>query len=531
MLDRKWTLIVIGSAVLVYSIVVLCFILTTPDVGLRVLLSEAESPQQPLEGVRIHATPHMDAKGTTIPQVGDRLVRLGDLKTYTFLDFASQIIHLRKAKPASGVLTSEADPSELAEAFGLPTLVEVSGSGVWIEAEFLRPQAAQQRAEPFTAWLQVQSLPLSEVFLSFIWFSMQLGFFLLSALLCWNRPFDRAARMLFGLGIVALGAFIAGNHWWVMAANLWLIVPCATCGILLPAVLLHFFLVFPRPKLFLQQHRVLSMLGVYLVPSLAVAATMLVVSLTSRIHTPGEAADVAELLPILDGLRYGIYGYFCVAAVYFLLSLYVLWQSLQQSQQAKERQQLRWIWHGATLASVFIAVTLVLGLPQPGGFCLGQRADSPVLRGRFVYRRVFRGDGPASFDAGRSNHQPEHAVLRREPGADGHHQPDDRFQHSRATVVQSHIIDATGPDGGGGAHAVCDSAVMAAGCIPANDRPAVFPRPLPLGQSPPADSAFRGEARRSPGRRPTVFEFLPGCAGRGPRGAVSSLGLAMSRSN
>ncbi len=374
LLDRKWTLIVIGSAVLVYSIVVLCFILTTPDVGLRVLLSEAETSQQPLEGLRIHATPHMEAQGKITPQVGDRLLRLGDLPTHSFLDFASQIIRLRNPEFNSisiDRLAPSADLLEEVEEYpSLSALLEYPGGERWIKAEFLRP-AAEQSGQPFIAHLQVQSLPLSEVLLSFIWFSLQLVFFLLSALLCWNRPFDRAARVLFGLGIVALGAFIAGNHWWVMAANLWLIVPCATCGILLPAVLLHFFLVFPRPKPFLQQHRVLSMLGVYLVPSLAVAATMIVVWLTSRIHTPGEAANVAELLPILDGLRYGIYGYFCVAAVYFLISLFVLWQSLQQSQQAKERQQLRWIWHGATLASIFLAVTLVLAFSNRGDFALG----------------------------------------------------------------------------------------------------------------------------------------------------------------
>ncbi len=252
-----------------------------------------------------------------------------------------------------------------------PSLVEYSGGERWIRAEFSRPASGGKPGPPFTAYLQVQSLPLSEVFLSFIWFALQLGFFMLSALLCWNRPFDRAARVLFGLGIVGLGAFIAGNHWWVMAANRWLIVPCATCGILLPAVLLHFFLVFPRPRLFLQTHRVLSMFGVYLVPTLAVAATMMVVWLTGQTHDPGDPADVAELVPLLDGLRYGIYGYFCVAAVYFLLSLFVLWQSLGQSQQAKERQQLRWIWHGATLASLFIAITLVLAFKNRGDFALG----------------------------------------------------------------------------------------------------------------------------------------------------------------
>src|SRR5690606_3881849 len=99
------------------------------------------------------------------------------------------------------------------EVMGHPILVEYSGGERWVKAECLRPSTAER----YTAYLKVQSLPLKDVFLSFIWFLLQLGFFFLSALLCWNRPFDPAARVLFGLGIVSLGAFIAGNHWWVMA--------------------------------------------------------------------------------------------------------------------------------------------------------------------------------------------------------------------------------------------------------------------------------------------------------------------------
>ena len=183
LLDRKWTLIVIGSAVLVYSIVVLCFIVTTPDVGLRVLLSEAESPQQEkLEGLRIHATPHMVAKGTIIPKVGDRLLRLGNQDTHSFLDFACQMIWLRNAKPKDGPLARGEDLLEAVEKYVGPSdLVEYSGGEHWARATFLRPGTAKRPAELFTAYLQVQSLPLGEVFLSFIWFSLQLGFFMLSA--------------------------------------------------------------------------------------------------------------------------------------------------------------------------------------------------------------------------------------------------------------------------------------------------------------------------------------------------------------
>jgi hypothetical protein len=212
---------------------------------------------------------------------------------------------------------------------------------------------------------------LGEVCLSLFWFSMQLAFLLFSAFLCWNRPFDRSARVLFGLGIVALGAFIAGNHWWVMAANLWLIVPCAVCGILLPAVFLHFFLVFPRPKLFLQRFRTRSLLAVYALPCLAVAGMLVFVGISSRIHSPGDDAGLPELLRMLSGLRYGIYAYFCVATTYFLLSLAALWDSRRHAQAVNEQQQLRWIWIGGLLALGLITLTLRQAFVDPVAFALG----------------------------------------------------------------------------------------------------------------------------------------------------------------
>lgn len=369
LLNRKWPLILIGSAVLLYSIGVLCFLMTTPDVGLRVLLPEEAEGHSNEEGIPIHVAPHLIAEeDRAAPETGDRLIRLGDLPIHNVLDFACQLVWLRNEKIEGGPLQPGESPSaEVVSTFGLSTLLKESEGKRWVEIEFYRP-ATQ---ETHKTYLWVQSLPLGEVCLSFLWFSLQLAFFLVSAFLCWSRPYDRAARVLFGLGIVALGAFIAGNHWWVMSAYVWLIVPCAVCGILLPAVFLHFCLVFPRPKPVLQAFPRLCLLGVYVLPCLAVIVTLVIVIETSQLHDPGDRSHQAELGPILRGLRYGIYSYFGVAATYFLLALVAIWHSLQNAQQSKERQQIRWIGISSTLASILIVITVVSALTDPVAFALG----------------------------------------------------------------------------------------------------------------------------------------------------------------
>ncbi len=368
LLDRKWTLILIGSAVLIYSIAVLGFIVTSPDVGLRVLLSEPVSQENTSPGLTIQSISQMIGKGKeTVPEVGDRLLQLGNKSTHSFLDFASQIGWLRNEDPEDAPIYNSNNLLEDLKVLGSPVLVETFGGERWVKVVFRRPQTGQVHE----AYLQARSLPVGDVCLSFLWFALQLGFFLLSAFLCWNRPFDRSARVLFGLGIVALGAFIAGNHWWILAAHKWLIVPCAICGILLPAVFLHFLLVFPRPKLFLQRFRVLSLLAVYALPCLAVLSLLIVVALTSRIHTPGEEAGLPQLLPLLAGIKWGICVYFGLGAVYFVLSLFSLWDSRRHPAAIKEPEQLRWIWTGSVLSLSSVAIALGLAFTDPVAFALG----------------------------------------------------------------------------------------------------------------------------------------------------------------
>ncbi len=81
-----------------------------------------------------------------------------------------------------------------------------------------------------------------------LWFILQLAITLVSLIAAWHRPFDQSLRLFCFLGGVTLIAFVGGDHWWVISGRLWLLVPFAVSAILLPAVLLHFFLAYPMPK-------------------------------------------------------------------------------------------------------------------------------------------------------------------------------------------------------------------------------------------------------------------------------------------
>src|SRR6185295_7265903 len=124
------------------------------------------------------------------------------------------------------------------------------------------------------AWLSVQSLPLSSVLLSLMWFALQMAVFGVGAIAYWSRPFDGSSRTFFAMCMVTLAASLGAYHWWVVAASLWLLIPCVLCALLTPAVSLHFFLVFPRPKVGVARYPRTSLTAVYALPAIAGLAVL-----------------------------------------------------------------------------------------------------------------------------------------------------------------------------------------------------------------------------------------------------------------
>ena len=351
----------------IYCVVVLGFVATTPDVRLRCLMADYENPNSP-RGVEIWSTPNLQCSGPQ-PKQGDLLVQFGEKPTPTFIDFTQQLIWLRNAPiPPGGSRYEKADPSELADAYELPFLLQIGNSQRWVEIKFI----PQHSTEAVKSWLLVQSLPLSDIVISLIWFILQLGVFAVGALAYWHRPFDRSSRLFYSMCIATLGSFLGGYHWWIVAGSLWLLIPYIVCAVLVPVVSLHFFLVFPRPKPLIARYPRLTLVGLYTIPLVAISGILGILGYLSWLHGPTSSAkDVAEIVPMLQLLRLLIYTYFVVASVYFGMTLLVVRNSYTTTGNPLERSQLKWIWRAGMVAAVFVGLTLYLALFRRADFALG----------------------------------------------------------------------------------------------------------------------------------------------------------------
>ena len=285
--------------------------------------------------------------------------------------------------PSDGLLATAPDPLS-AE---LPPLVQEADGTRWLRIEFLKSQTNQR----FTCAVQLQSVPTTEVGLTLIWFLLQLLIFSVGAVAFWNRPFDDAARRFFVMSTVTLAAFVGGFHWSAIAGSFWLTVPFAVSGILLPAVTLHFFLVYPRPKPPLTTWPRAVKWSIYLIPVLAIACFLwtevLLWILSAGPH--GSAGTQTHLLLIsLNYLMHGIYLYLGIAAVYFLLTLGTLSHSAWTTRNPVELSQVRWILWASFGAALCIGYALVLAIFSRADFALGG-ARVPMFLASLVFMLAY----------------------------------------------------------------------------------------------------------------------------------------------
>jgi transcriptional regulator with GAF, ATPase, and Fis domain len=196
---------------------------------------------------------------------------------------------------------------------------------------------------------------------SILWFFLKMGLFAVGALVFWQRPEDRSANRFFWLCIVTFGAYLGGYHWSRILTQPALLLVFMVCAVLLPAVSLHFYLVFPRPKAFVERRPAWALLAIYGLP-----VVFLLILLWGYLHVrylshanllPG---NVAALDVLLREILQEIYVYFGVAAVWYLLSVVSLGHSYVTARDPTERNQVKWILYGAMAATVPIGYTLYL---------------------------------------------------------------------------------------------------------------------------------------------------------------------------
>lgn len=366
----------VGCAV--YCLVALAYVATTPDIGIRCLLAE-DDPEVRRAGelTVVEATPQSRV------QTGDRLVEVAGVRTRTFVDFANALAWVRSppVNAPKGQLQPGMSPYETA-ADSINVLLDDAGGRRYVKVGYRAAETGKAR----DAWLMLERQPIGGLALSLVWFLLHTVIFVLSGLAYWKRPYDRPLRAFFALCSVTLVAYVGGNHWWVLAGSVWFTVPFAMGAILLPGVLLHFFLVYPTPKRLMHAWPKPTLFVVYGIPTaFAVGSILLILAgawMSPQAPGPSSAVSaeyaglsVAELMPFL---RNAVYVYLVVAAVYFLFSIVAIVDSFVSTRNPLERSQVRWILWASLIAAVMVTYTLSLAYFNRVGFAFG-RARLPMV--------------------------------------------------------------------------------------------------------------------------------------------------------
>jgi len=374
----------LGVLVVIYCMVVLGFVTTSPDLGIRCLL--IGDVEESLSGIEIQGTSNLEYKGPAPPERGDVLLKIGGTDIHSFFDFTRTLSSLRNAPiPPGGRLSPGEDPSEKKSAYSLPPLVEIESEGRFVEVQFWRSESQSYS----TTWLRAHSLPMSELALTFIWFVLELGIFALAALAYWNRPFDQTARLFFLMCIFTLGAFVGGYHWWVIAGTLWLNIPFVICAILVPAVTCHFFLTFLRRTRRPTLNRGLTLAGLYFVPSVAMLGIISsIIYLRSFQAEDSNILHIDHVTIVANILHHEIYAYLLVASLYFAVTLAILISGYFRVRNPIEKNQVKWMLWAGGCSAIPVSYALYLAQFDQVSFALG-KASFPMFLASLMFMMAY----------------------------------------------------------------------------------------------------------------------------------------------
>jgi transcriptional regulator with GAF, ATPase, and Fis domain len=336
--SQRWLLAILAAAVCVYVVAVLVYVQSLPDIGIRSTFSPV---------VRGNPRSFLGIQ----PQEGDIVLQVGAYPIRTWIDLLNAPLNLRK---------------ELSSA-SLPEWAKNVDGQTQVRVLFERPRP--DGSISFESWAILADLPTGEMVPSIVWLFLQIMLFTVGALVFWKRPTDRAAAQFFLLCIVTLGAYMGGYHWLYIATQPTLLLSFMVCAVLLPVVSLHFYLIFPRKKRFLQNHPRVGLFAIYGPPVAFLAALLFgYFRLRGLVRGTNEPESVREGL---DFLRIVASYYLLVASLWYLASVIALIHSFITVTDVTERKQVQWILFGAVVALVPIGYSLYLALGDPNAFGAG----------------------------------------------------------------------------------------------------------------------------------------------------------------
>ncbi|MFV0446791.1 MAG: sigma 54-interacting transcriptional regulator [Planctomycetaceae bacterium] len=357
-----------GLAV-VHCVATLVSVTSSQDVRLRCLIT-GNPVSSAEEGLEIRSTAGLGEIGERYikgehPSEGDHLVSLGGRRIESFVDLAATMWELGD-RPITTGGTMEPGDDPLEDPLFLNstlTLLQERDGPRLVKGVFRRENRY------FPAWLPLEPQPTTRVTASIVWMVLQLGVVLVAGLAHWQRPFDRPLRLFFIASFVSLVAFVGGSHWWVISGSLWLLVPFVVAIVLLPAVLLHFFLLYPEPRRWLSARAGQVLTGVYLLPALAAVTAVSMILATTWLSphlAQSPLADVYQVTSsiwirwILSGLQRLITICMVLSAAYFMLSVGSLVHAFLRSRPKSEHEQVRWILAAASIALIPLGYALWL---------------------------------------------------------------------------------------------------------------------------------------------------------------------------
>ncbi|MHB1425092.1 MAG: hypothetical protein ACYC3I_18120, partial [Gemmataceae bacterium] len=347
LLQRKGTrrrLTIVAATVLVFAYAggVINYVMHTPDIGVRCAFTPVVNHFNHDFLYRADSTDAQSLGGD------DRIVQIGDQEVSNWAQILHELNDLRSRRGEPGTKEDLGTKSS-------KTHLVVEGQEI-IRVGYRRAADGERR----DVWLRVGRPPYKTLVPSLLWFSLKIILFAVGAIVFWKRPEDRSATLFFLFCLVSFGAYMGGYHWPRIVTQPLLILVFMICSVLLPAVSLHFYLVFPRPKAVLDRAPRRVLLGLY-GPPLFFLVLLIWDYWNVRWRFRSGDTDVG---PLLDGMLFEIYCYFGVAALWYLASVVCLLQSYRGASGVTERNQVKCILFGTLASLAPIGYSLYLALAE-----------------------------------------------------------------------------------------------------------------------------------------------------------------------
>jgi transcriptional regulator with GAF, ATPase, and Fis domain len=360
---RRFLICVAAVLVLGYAVGVLGYVRSTPEIGIRCAFTPVVN----------HFFPEfLYPPDQEKIESGDVVVGLDNQPVDNWSQLLQKLIALR-AEPAE-----PGDREALADTKQGHLLID--GQEV-VRVDYTRGTGAG----PHRVWCRLGPAPVETLVPSVLWFFLKIGLFAVGAIVFWKRPEDRSAVQFFLLCIVSFGAYMGGFHWSRIVTQPVLILVFMVCSVLLPAVSLHFYLLFPRPKEFLERRPRTALLAIY-GPALLFLLLLLSGYLRIRwLNYQGHPDGVKWMLAEMLG---EIFWYFGVAALWYVASVVSLVHSYRTAANPTERNQVKWILIGAGAAAVPIGYSLYLAFFDTSRFG-GGAATIPMFAASALVTAAF----------------------------------------------------------------------------------------------------------------------------------------------